>query len=427
MIPSLYRLAMKTCVKGMVNRSKKAAARANNKLHNLPASVLMEIIEEMSPYSVLSRTLHRELSDPDLFIRLFMANGTIRMRLERCLAEASLIGKSVLPDVVRNWCKVMGSDTSVRSVSLQYTQGVLELGTYLHEGGWAHQSVKVLRIALRMIPKDNPSLKIECVQKILRAEGSALLRAKADVTCNKLLAMIADNAEDEVRLKVFLEVANHHYKAQRYEESDRWTLKALELISETTKAEIIIEFLQLKALYLFRTRHNDTANLVIRQAIYRARQTFGHHHRRYADTLYTYGVSLLRTNCCWNAIQILLELLGIITSLYGKFTPHVEDIESYLAFGFNRLSQATGRIGPNQNRIHNTIRLAETIMRYRGLACHFGAVRTMIIRGRDDFLDASDKNRIAGVNDNEILPVEEIKQLCFQLSENFSLGEPSRK
>ncbi|XP_065078941.1 amyloid protein-binding protein 2-like [Ochlerotatus camptorhynchus] len=421
-VPTLYQRSVKAFVSEL-NRIGKPGERIAE-LHNLPAVALSSIMEEMSHYHSLRPSLHQELSDPVLFMRMFSHEAMDRLVLENCLRKASLIGKPVLPDLATNYCQMVnGQDLDENSPRFESRiVEALKLGNYLHEAGWFHQSMEVFDITLRLIShvKDvrlHKMLVLDCTQKMLRSEGSALLTAEADETCQSLLTMIEDDTDNQILLKIYLEVANHHFKAHRVVESHRWNSKAMHLVNDSTAPETVIEVLQLEALYCFHNKHFDNGSLISSQAIHRARYTFGHLHRRYADTLYTYGVCLLKMNAISDAIPILLELLDIITKLYGKYTPHVAIIQSYLAYGFYHRSQTTGRFDMAYDHIQKAIVLANQIMpERRKIIEHFVEVRNMILKGRDDVLVAVGEIRATRLSDFQMFTVQEIKDKCALLN-----------
>ncbi|KXJ73445.1 hypothetical protein RP20_CCG015831 [Aedes albopictus] len=419
--PSLYQLSVKAFVKGL-DRKCKPETRIP-KLQLLPAVALISILEEMSCYPSLRKKLHRELCDPVVFMRMFMRFKADRLVLERCLRKASSIGKPVLPELANNWCMMVNEKKSEASSSS--VQEAMEFGTYLHEAGWALQSIDVFDIALRMISQlkgdqNQDTVKLICTQKLLRAEGSAMLISKADITCNTLLTMIEGIENNEILLTVFLEVANHHFKAKRIAETHDWTRKAMELMTESTPTEHVIEILQLESIYLYLSQRYESAGMIVNQAIHRARLTFGHLHRRYADTLYTYGVSLLKINAISDSTPVFLELLDIITKLYGTYTPHVAIIQSYLAYGFYRRSQATGRFDMAYDHIQSAITLAKQIIPERQKVInHFCGIRAMILRGHEDVWENVEENRAVRINNFYLFTISEIKHLCFELHDEI--------
>ncbi|XP_062539274.1 uncharacterized protein LOC134207582 [Armigeres subalbatus] len=396
-------------------------------LQDVPAVALSSILEEMASYPSLGKTLHQELSDPVLFMRMFIHHRNDLSVLENCLRKASLVGKPVVPDMVKNWCAMMTDENiTPGSTSLVSTvESAVQLGSYLLEAGWWFQSKEVLDIAFGMMLRKKESrvysnLRIECVQKVLRAEAQLDLRAKADATCNVLLALVENVTDKAVLVQVFLEVANHHFEANRLTECHRWNTKAMELITETTPVDIVIRALQMEAKCLFSLRRYDDGKLVISQAIHRARSTFGRQHRRYADTLYTYGTCLLMTDDSFmiiDAISILLETLFIFTKLYGKLTPQAAIIQSSLAYGLYYRDYISGKfeLALAYEYIMKATALAQQIIpERRHFIIRCGEIRTMILDEWDEILAESGEAGGPTRMNNQLLTIAEIKQKCRQ-------------
>ncbi|XP_021707605.1 uncharacterized protein LOC110678699 isoform X2 [Aedes aegypti] len=293
-------------------------------LHDLPTTVLSSVLDHMTYFPSLRRKLHQELSDPVLFMKGFASHETDRLKLENCLRHASLIGKPVLPELAKNWCKRLMEIKQPIGFSsiLNKVVKTITFGAYLHEAGWVFQSMEVLDIALLMISqakenKNHEALEMICVKHKLRAEGSALLRTKADTTCSILLTMIENTTDSEDLLKVYLEVANHNFKAHRIAESHHWTRRAMELMTESTSDDSIIEILQLESVYLFHSQRHEAGTLIISQAIHRAKITFGYLNRRFAGTpgSYQQGLRKVYTTCRDHPKLLGIWILPTVTNI----------------------------------------------------------------------------------------------------------------
>lgn len=417
-LPTLFEQSAKAFVNGLLHRVGWTNLRITE-LHFLPAVALSSIFEEMVSHSSLRKILHNELSDPVLFMRVFSHPCADRLVLENCLRVANLEGKPVLPEMARNWCKIDPENTTSSRIN-RIGQG-LKLGTYLHDAGWAYQSAQVLDAALNLIPLVEESqhcktLEVECLRAALRAEGSAMLNLKAEATCERLLDTMDSITDDKVLFKVYVEVASNHFKARRVDDGHRWSAKAMDLMNDSTPVESVIELLQLEAQYLYQCQRHDEANLIISQAIHRARTTYGPLHRRYADTLFTYGVCLLEVNAISDGIPVMMELLDIVIKLYGKLTPHVAIIQGHLAYAFYRRSQTTGRFDMAFDQIQKAIVLwGQTMPERKPIIERFYQLRTTIMRGRDHAVAAIADNRAPRWSDYPIISVAEIKQRCLQL------------
>lgn len=422
--PSLYQECVKVFV-AEVNRTNKNGKRISE-LQFLPTAALVNIFEEMCKYPALRGVMREELSDPVLFMRIFTGHSSSQLVVDTCLREASFSGKPVLQALTKNYCDMVRKEPlEVGSPAfMSRILGALKLGTYLYEAGWARSSVLVLDIAKAMISsiKDNrfhKKLELDCVQQLLRAEGSCMA-SRAGQTCDMLLSLIANVTDVEVLVKAYLQVANHHYRAQRYELSHEWSLKTMNLITDSTSIDDVIEVLQLEALFCFSKQRYDLGNMLISQAIQRARAHYGNLHRRYADVLQTYGQCLLKMNAISDAVSTFMELLDVITRLYGRLTPHVPIIQGYLAHGLYLRSQSTGRFDMALDQIDKAIATAkELIPTSQQVIDHFSEIRALILKGHDSVRAGTKESKPIKAGSYQRFTFSEIREKYFELDASF--------
>lgn len=423
--PSLYQECVKAFV-AEVNRTNKNGKRISE-LQFLPTAALVNIFEEICKYPSLRGVLRQELSDPVLFMRIFTGHSSHQLTVDRCLREASLSGKPVLPDLSRNYCDMVRKDPLPVGSPLYMSRilGALKLGTFLHEAGWAASSVDVLSIAKDMISsiEDNrfhDQLKRECMQQLLRAQTSCMATEEADRTCETLLSLIEDVTDVGVLVKSFLQVANHHYIAERVDQCHEWALKTMTLITDSTPMDDVIEVLQLEALFCFSKQRYDLGNMLISQAIHRARSHYGTPHRRYADVLQTYGQCLLQMNAISDAISTFVELLDVTTQLYGRLTPHVPVIQGHIAVGLYLKSQATGRFDMALQHIEDAITMAHQLTpANRQVTEHLTTIRTLVLKGHDAALAATKESKPTKVANYQRFSFSEIREKYFELDASF--------
>lgn len=426
--PSLYQECVKVFV-AEVNRTNKNGKRISE-LQFLPTAALVNIFEEMCLYPALRTVLCQELSDPVLFMRIFTGHSANQLTVDRCLREASLSGKPVLPALSQNYCDMVRNDPlEVGSPAfMSRILGALKLGTYLRDAGWTRSSVDVLLIAKDMISKIKQNrfhaqLERDCIQQLLRAQGSCML-AEANQTCDTLLSLMEDITDVDVLVKSYLQLANHYFLLERFDECHQWTLKTMSLITDSTPIDDVIEVLQLEALFCFSKQRFDLGNMLISQAIQRSREHYGSRHRRYADVLQTYGQCLLQMNAISDAVSTFMELLDITTQLYGKLTPHVPIIQGQIAFGMYLRSQTTGRFDMALQQINEAIALAKQIIpessSKQRVMSHLADVRKLVLSGHNDSVAAAKESRPTKAANYKSFTFPEIRERYFELDASFA-------
>lgn len=422
--PSLYQECVKVFV-AEVNRNNQNGKRISE-LQFLPTAALVNIFEEMCKYPALRDVLREALSDPVLFMRIFTGHNTNQLIVDQCLREAGLSGEPVLPVLAKNYCDMVQKEPLGKDTPdfMRRLLGALKLGKYLLEAGWARSSVNVLTIAEGMISlivdnRFHRELELDCTQLLLRSKGGCMT-AQANETCNKLLSLVKNITDDDLLVKAYLEVANHHYRAEQFETCHEWALKTMDMITDSTAAEHIIEVLQLEALYCFSKQRYDLGSMLISQAIQRARTHFGNQHRLYADVLHTYGQCLMKMNAVSEAVSTFMELLDVTIKLYGRLTPHVPIIQGYLAYGFYLRSQTTGRFDMALDQIDQATKLAKRLMpSNKQVIAHFAKIRVLIVKGFDSVAAATKERKPMKVESYQRFHFSEIREKYFELNGSF--------
>ncbi|XP_053689045.1 uncharacterized protein LOC128738159 [Sabethes cyaneus] len=422
--PSLYQECVKVFV-AEVNRNNQNGKRISE-LQFLPTAALVNIFEEMCKYPALRDVLREALSDPVLFMRIFTGHNTNQLIVDQCLREAGLSGEPVLPVLAKNYCDMVQKEPLGKDTPdfMRRLLGALKLGKYLLEAGWARSSVNVLTIAEGMISlivdnRFHRELELDCTQLLLRSKGGCMT-AQANETCNKLLSLVENITDDDLLVKAYLEVANHHYRAEQFETCHEWALKTMDMITDSTAAEHIIEVLQLEALYCFSKQRYDLGSMLISQAIQRARTHFGNQHRLYADVLHTYGQCLMKMNAVSEAVSTFMELLDVTIKLYGRLTPHVPIIQGYLAYGFYLRSQTTGRFDMALDQIDQATKLAKRLMpSNKQVIAHFAKIRVLIVKGFDSVAAATKERKPMKVESYQRFHFSEIREKYFELNGSF--------
>ncbi|XP_055630335.1 uncharacterized protein LOC129771067 [Toxorhynchites rutilus septentrionalis] len=422
--PSLYQECVKVFVAELARSEQQDQQVAE--MNFLPAKLLANIFEEMCEYPALSGVLRKLLCDPVLFMRVF-TNQSLYV-VGKCLRHASSSsGKPIVPELTKNYCDMVRDEPldSSSSAFMSRIQGALKLGSFVYEAGWAASSVKVLKVVQSMISSVEDKqlrakLELDCIQRLLRAEASSVI-SKAGKTCDILLSLTTTVEDTNVLIKSYLQVAYYQYRARQYEQCHEWTLKTMNLITSSTPIDDIIEVLQLEALFCFNKQRYDLGNMLISQAIQRARSHYGTYHRGYAAVLQNYGLCLIKMNATSAAIPALMEALDVTVRHLGSQTPHVPMIESYIAYGLFRRSQSTGRFDMALDHIDRAIAATGQMMLSgaKQTLDYLNAVRDLIRKGCDSARTATKECKPAKADSYDQFTFSEIREKYFELNESF--------
>lgn len=405
-------------------------------LQFLPAPLLTPILDRMCSHPELRDLLRDELTDPVLFMKLFNGYAPDYETLEKCLREATRApGRpAVLRDLAHNYCDMLrtelrlckkqeggGDQTRIRARILES----LRFGDYLHEAGWCRCGAEVLALAqelIALLPDPGRPLQMECLVRLLRAQIGACMSGASARTVERLLTFVVEqdgNGESRPPLplvKAYLQLGSYYYHVQRdYDRCHQWALRAL----ASTGDGDVIDVLQLIALFCVAKERHDLGNMLISQAVQRARTEYGSLHRRYAAVLQQYGFVLLRMNAILPAITAFAECLDVTGRIYGLLSPHAVVLEGYLAHCLYLRSHTTGRFDMALRHAETAIDLARQLMpTSRRVEEQLRRTRDLILRGPDSRRDTKE-SQPSRERDFHAFSLREIKEKFFELDSSF--------
>ncbi|XP_058054830.1 amyloid protein-binding protein 2-like [Anopheles bellator] len=445
--PSLQQQCVRAFVEGLL-RAERGSEQVMQQLQLLPAPLLTSILDRMCSYPQLRGTLRAELTDPVTFMKLFNGYAPDQGTLEKCLREAALGGRpQVLKDLANRYCDMLRTVTAETSdgaaAAITIMGRVLEtlkFGDYLCEAGWCRSAVEVLTVTEELVSlldthrgTSPRHLAAKCRVQLLRAQIGACQTGRAASTVEKLLSFV--HATEQRRLdgspptgtllvKVFLQLGSYYYYVHDLSRCHFWALRALATLdasAESTPAAAgdVIEVLQLIAQFCIAKERHDLGNMLISQAVRRARTHYGSLHRRYADVLQQYGFALLRMNATGPATTAFTECLDIVGRVYGLLSPHAVVLEGYLAHCLYLRSHTTGRFDMALRHADAALDLARQLMpTSRLIRRQLEATRELILRGPDRNR-ATKESAPARERDFRPFTLHEIREKFFELDSSF--------
>uniref|UniRef100_A0A182Y725 Uncharacterized protein n=1 Tax=Anopheles stephensi TaxID=30069 RepID=A0A182Y725_ANOST len=434
-----------SCVRAFVESVRKAKKGDSEgwlrQLQFLPAPLLTPILDRMCRYPELRDMLRDELTDPVLFMKLFNGYALDYDTLEKCLREAARsVGRpAVLRDLANNYCDMLRTELMrLRKAETQSKQSrirarVLEslrFGDYLYEAGWCRCGAEVLTLTqelIALLPAPGRPLQMESLARLLRAQIGACLTSRAAATVQRLVALVEmpvgeSGAVPLPLVKAYLQLGSYYYHVQDYERCHQWALRALASAADGGDAPAkgdVIDVLQLIALFCIAKERHDLGNMLISQAVQRARTVYGSLHRKYADVLQQYGFVLLRMNAILPAITAFTECLDVTGRVYGLLSPHAVVLEGYLAHCLYLRSHTTGRFDMALRHAETALDLARQLMpTSRCVRRQLEHTRDMILRGPDDRRDTKE-SQPSRERDFHAFSLREIKEKFFELDSSF--------
>uniref|UniRef100_A0A182JIA4 Uncharacterized protein n=1 Tax=Anopheles atroparvus TaxID=41427 RepID=A0A182JIA4_ANOAO len=447
--PSLQQSCVRAFVESVLEA--KSGNERIVQLQFLPATLLTATLDRMCSYPKLRPLLRAELTDPVQFMKLFNGYAPDYGTLEKCLREAALSGRpQVLKDLASNYCDMLRAELRKENTVPHVRARVLEslkFGDYLYEAGWCRCGADVLSLTHELIsllvvqqPQQRrqlprPHLEMECLVQLLRAQIGACLTSKAAGTVEKLLTFVDASCQrtsspdsGSPLVKAYLQLGSYYYHVQDYDRCHFWALRALTAVGGesapggsggASATGDVIDVLQLIALFCIAKERHDLGNMLISQAVRRARTEYGSLHRRYADVLQQYGFVLLRTNAILPAITAFTECLDITGRVYGLLSPHAVVLEGYLAHCLYLRSHTTGRFDMALRHAEAALDLASQLMPgSRQVRQQLERTRELILRGPDR-RRSTKESQPPRECDYGAFSLHEIKEKFFELDSSF--------
>lgn len=310
-------------------------------------------------------------------------------------------------------------DTSWRAVAAfvdQIDNGI-RLGSFLCESGWLEDSLHVFNITLDMIQLLRASymrylIELNCIQKLLCAQTAFCCFKEANVTCAQALAIIdkltqqhqqdlkqqtgscqpcssnstssssssssrksshsfSSNGEDvdplsnipnSLLANVYQQISVLHFYRSEYDLSYRWSIRALKHINKHTPDRIIVDVLRQVAKSCVVKRQFQSASMLIKQAVCRARNSFGTNHQKYADALLDYGFFLLNVDSIANSVAVYTEAHEILCRIFGPRNLHVAVAHEDLAYCLYVLEYSSGKFDSATANVERAIDIMKELV-----------------------------------------------------------------
>ncbi|XP_052862845.1 amyloid protein-binding protein 2-like [Anopheles cruzii] len=457
--PSLQQQCVRAFVESLL-RAERSSEQVMQQLQLLPAPLLTSILDRMCSYPQLRGTLRAELTDPVTFMKLFNGYAPDQGTLEKCLREAALGGRpQVLKDLANRYCDMLrtvvlptvlgrtaetGDGAAAAITIMGRVLETLKFGDYLCEAGWCRSAVDVLTVTEELVSlldahrgtSPRGHLAAKCRVQLLRAQIGACQTVRAASTVEKLLSFVHATEQQQRRpdgsppptgtllVKVFLQLGSYYYYVHDLSRCHFWALRALATLdasAESTPAAAgdVIEVLQLIAQFCIAKERHDLGNMLISQAVRRARTHYGSLHRRYADVLQQYGFALLRMNATGPATTAFTECLDIVGRVYGLLSPHAVVLEGYLAHCLYLRSHTTGRFDMALRHANAALELVRQLMpTSRLIRRQLEATRDLILRGPDRNRETKESDP-ARERDYRPFTLHEIREKFFELDSLF--------
>lgn len=297
----------------------------------------------------------------------------------------------------------------------------IRLGSFLCESGWLEDSLHVFDVTLAMIQLLRASymrylIELNCIQKLLCAQTAFCCFKEANVTCAQALAIIdkltqqhqqdlkqqqlqqqpcssssrksssssssrrhhsgrgfgcsshghdvdaLSNIPNSLLANIYQQISVLHFYRSEYDLSYRWSIRALKHINKHTPDRIIVDVLRQVAKSCVVKRQFQSASMLIKQAVCRARNSFGTNHQKYADALLDYGFFLLNVDSIANSVAVYTEAHETLCRIFGPRNLHVAVAHEDLAYCLYVLEYSSGKFDSATANVERAIDIMKELV-----------------------------------------------------------------
>ncbi|TDG40530.1 hypothetical protein AWZ03_013047 [Drosophila navojoa] len=296
----------------------------------------------------------------------------------------------------------------------------LRLGSFLSEAGWMQESIAVLsclneRLKRMQTFQDGIITRLDCLQRLLYAESSHCnfkLAQKTYAELMELNGLLTDSVPAPLVAMAYTQISSMYFARNEYNNSHMWSVQAMRHLEASAPTRVAIDVLRQAAKACVVKRDFARANLLICQAVRRAREHFGPNHQKYGDALLDYGFFLLNVDSVFQSVNIYKEALAVRRGIFGNMNFHVAIAHEDLSYAYYVHEYSTGDFSCAQEHVDEAVKIMKNLVPSNHLMLA-SAKRVKALLLEEIALD-----KIADGMDEEglLLQSEELHNFALQLS-----------
>lgn len=223
------------------------------------------------------------------------------------------------------------------------------------------------------------------------------------------------NIPNSLLANIYQQISVLHFYRSEYDLSYRWSIRALKHINQNTPDKIIVDVLRQVAKSCVVKRQFQLASMLIKQAVCRARTSFGTNHQKYADALLDYGFFLLNVDSIANSVAVYTEAHEILCRIFGQRNLHVAVAHEDLAYCLYVLEYSSGKFNAATDNVEQAINIMKELVPYNHLMLASAKrVKALILEeiALDTMATTMDLNKCKGL----LLQSEQLHRSALDLS-----------
>nr|XP_016937169.1 amyloid protein-binding protein 2 [Drosophila suzukii] len=246
----------------------------------------------------------------------------------------------------------------------------LRLGSFLSEAGWMQESITVLACLngrLKHLPphKHWLEMRLDCLQRLLYAESAHCNFKLAQRTYDELVGLnksIHSRVPGQLVAIAYTQISAMYFARNEYNYSHIWSGLAMQHLRGSAPPRIIIDVLRQAAKACVVKRDFARANLLICQAVRRAREHFGLTHQKYGDALLDYGFFLLNVDSVFQSVNVYKEALAVRRGIFGNMNFHVAIAHEDLSYAYYVHEYSTGDFSCAQDHVDKAVNIMKNLV-----------------------------------------------------------------
>ncbi|XP_013379692.1 amyloid protein-binding protein 2 [Lingula anatina] len=343
-------------------------SKFRRELKTLPENVQFDVYYKLYSKGRLCQ-LGLEFSELDIFAGVLKVNDK-RHLLHHCfqaLMDHGVRTSETLCDAYRQMCCVRNhAEPFIRDKTLKL--GLL-LGGFLSEAGWFVDSENVILSCLQMCKQREDTKHwykaLECCVRLMHIRNANCKYVEAEqiyVEARTYLDKLSEKGIQVNKSALHTEICALLFAKSQYDEAYHNAMLALKELNSSLPAKTIVDVLRQSAKACVVKREFKKAELLVKHAVYFAKEFFGTKHPKYSDALLDYGFYLLNVDSICQAVQVYQAALDIRQSVFGGNNLHVAVAHEDLAYATYVHEYSSGKFSDAREHAEKAIKIITSIL-----------------------------------------------------------------
>lgn len=290
---------------------------------SFPEAMLFDIYYQLYKESHLKK-LGLEFSNLDIFKKLLKIKDK-RCLLHNCFQAVMDHGCPVASELAQAFHSLT---TSACSLSISAKNSIIHLGfalgNFLIDAGWFPESEVVFCACLSLCYTYNTSaicrIILQCHTKLLCIRTSYCKYKNGKITfrdANECIDKIKELGLNVNFASIYGEFSAFYFSQHNYHEAYRWSMEAVKELNSSLFPKDVIRVLCQASKACILKRKFKCSEILIKQALLLARETFGSRSLVFARTLVDYGYYLLNIDSLAHSVKVYQTALNLHICVFG--------------------------------------------------------------------------------------------------------------